>query len=107
MGEALKEWDIHKASVGGPSKNYFALSKGIHPSIFHYYAYNDVSKRRNIGGRVGKYSVAVVLAAVSDTAGATNSNPKATRTCHAVDEKIGGSVKEWGIVNTSVGAPSK
>ena len=100
----MKEWDILKASVGGTLKKAFVLSKGMHPSTFQYYAHNDVSKRRNIGGRVGKNSVAVVLAAVSDTAGATNSNPKANRTYHAVDEKMGEAVKEWDLPKTSVGA---
>ena len=91
--------------MGNPSKKSFALSKGIHPSTFQYYAHNDVRKRINIGGRVGKHSVAVVLAAASYTAGATNYKPDFKRTCHAVDEKMGSSVKEWDILKTSVGAP--
>ena len=93
MGEAVKEWDILKASVGGPSKKYFALSKCIHPYTFQYYAHNDVSKRRKISGGVGKHSVAVVLAAASDTTGATHSKPEANSTCNAVDEKMGDAVK--------------
>ena len=61
MGGSVKEWDILKDSVGAPSKKAFALSKLIHPSTFQYYAHNDVRKRREIGGRVGKHSVAIVL----------------------------------------------
>ena len=79
MGETVKEWDILKASVGGTLKKAFVLSKGMHPSTFQYYAHNDVSKRRNIGGRVGKHSVAVVLAAASATSGATHSKPDVKR----------------------------
>ena len=33
-GGVVKEWDILKAIVVGPSKKAFALSKVIHPSIF-------------------------------------------------------------------------
>ena len=85
MGEAVKEWEILKAVVGGPSKKSFALSKCIHPSTFQYYAHNDVRKRRKIGGRVGKHSVAVFLAALSATSGATYSKPDAKRKCYTFD----------------------
>ena len=76
----MKEWDIIKASVGGPSKKSFALSKGIHPYTFQYYAHNDVRKRSKIGGRVGKHYVAVVLVAVSATGVDTHSNPESNST---------------------------
>ena len=93
--------------MGGPSKQSFAVSKGIHPSTFQYYAQNDVIKRRNIGGMVVKNSVAVVLAATSATARATHSKPNTKRIFHTVDKKMGEAVKEWNILKTSVGTPSK
>ena len=56
MQKAVADWDAHPRE-GSPSKSLFAKEMGINTQTFQKYVTDDVSKRRKIGGKVGRASL--------------------------------------------------
>ena len=56
MQKTVADWDAHSRE-GRPSKALFAKKMGINTRTFHKYVTDDVSKRRKIGGKVGRPSL--------------------------------------------------